>query len=196
MATINVADETKSKKQTFIVHKDFICHYSPFFHAAFNGRFVEGQTQIMELEDVEPAAFHLFVSWLYSQRLMDEQEESPSATTLIRLWLLADRFLIPRLQNEVLAAVDKLRCSQTQRPGGPYHSVYNNTLPGSPLRRYLVQVWGSGTGAKLEHLADFPPEMLFDMVNHMKPGNSTKSIRFSKESLKQFFVEGSSETPK
>jgi hypothetical protein len=34
-----------AQEQTFLVHKDFICHYSEFFAVAFNGQFKEGQTQ-------------------------------------------------------------------------------------------------------------------------------------------------------
>jgi len=64
LVTIHVVDE-KGNKATFIVHKVFICHYSPYFDAAFNGDFVEGSTQAMDLEFTSIDAFALFVNWIY-----------------------------------------------------------------------------------------------------------------------------------
>lgn len=52
-----------------MVQKSFLCHYSPFFNAAFNGRFIEGETQEMTLEDVETDIFDLLVRWVYEQRI-------------------------------------------------------------------------------------------------------------------------------
>lgn len=48
-----------------MVQKTVICYYSPFFAAAFNSSFVEGNTESMDLDDVEPDVFALLVSWLY-----------------------------------------------------------------------------------------------------------------------------------
>jgi len=54
--------------QKFVVHKELICHSSPFFDRAFNGSFLEGQTQEMKLEDVEASRFGIFVHWLYTRK--------------------------------------------------------------------------------------------------------------------------------
>jgi hypothetical protein len=50
--------------KTYRVHKNFICYYSPFFDAAFNGNFTEGDTQSMKLGDTCTEAFGIFVNWL------------------------------------------------------------------------------------------------------------------------------------
>jgi len=53
-------------KHNLHIHKDNICYYSPFFDAAFNGNFQEGQTQTMEFDDVDVTAFGVLSGWLYS----------------------------------------------------------------------------------------------------------------------------------
>jgi hypothetical protein len=42
----------------FIVHKEHACHHSPILNAAFNGNFVEGQTQTYRIEDTSPGPFN------------------------------------------------------------------------------------------------------------------------------------------
>jgi BTB/POZ domain len=51
-------------EQKFVVHKELICFHSPFFHAAFNGKFTEGQTQEMRMDDVDEETFGQLVHWL------------------------------------------------------------------------------------------------------------------------------------
>lgn len=51
----------------FVIHKEFACHYSPVFKAAFNSGFIEDQTQTYQLADTNPQVFQLLVQWLYSQ---------------------------------------------------------------------------------------------------------------------------------
>ncbi len=63
--------------EDFIVHKDFICHYSPFFAAAFNGSFIEGQTQTMTFNDVHSVPFGVLVNWIYTQTITDEKGKTP-----------------------------------------------------------------------------------------------------------------------
>ncbi|KAI9640744.1 hypothetical protein NHQ30_011053 [Ciborinia camelliae] len=53
----------------FGVHKDIICHYSPYFKAAFNSGFQETITGVLKLPETEPEVFELFYHWLYNQEL-------------------------------------------------------------------------------------------------------------------------------
>jgi hypothetical protein len=86
--------------QKFIIHKDFICYYSPFFSAAFNGKFEEGRTQTMDLYDVDPHVFGILVDWIYSQEVTDFKKERSYLVTCAKLWILGDRFLMRKLQND------------------------------------------------------------------------------------------------
>lgn len=89
MVMVKIKDNAEDVHE-FPVHKAFICYYSPFFDAAFNGKFIESQTQMVELDDVSPVAFGIFVNWLYTQRINMAGEERILITFLSSLWLLAD----------------------------------------------------------------------------------------------------------
>lgn len=99
IVTVNVRKHAGAKIHPFRIHKNYLCHYSPYFEAAFNGRFIEGETQVLELEDTEPRIFGIFVNWLYVQKITDEDGQLASCSDCINLWILADKILVPSLQN-------------------------------------------------------------------------------------------------
>lgn len=81
------------REQEFQVHKNFICHHASYFDATFNGNFAEGADQKVNLEDVRPAGL---------RHMRDGDLEWVEHSKLIHLWLLADRLLVPSLQNQVM----------------------------------------------------------------------------------------------
>ncbi|KAN0103413.1 hypothetical protein V8E51_011726 [Hyaloscypha variabilis] len=110
---------TGRARKLFLVHKTLACNASPVLKAAFNSTFVEGQTQIYTMEDIGPDVFESLVRWLYTRNLIhefytisnlyykpDKQELRRGlhecAQRLAGLWVLADRLLIPRLQDRAL----------------------------------------------------------------------------------------------
>jgi hypothetical protein len=46
----------------FMIHKEFACYHSPVFDAAFNGPFVEGQTQTYRMDDTTKGSFPIPVA--------------------------------------------------------------------------------------------------------------------------------------
>lgn len=92
----------------YIFHRNLISHYSLFFAAAFKGNFKEGLSQEMTLE-ADVKVFGVFSNWLYTQKILDSKGDQPDLGTLAHLWILADRFLVPVLQNRVVDSLyDKL----------------------------------------------------------------------------------------
>lgn len=92
-----------TENSKFTLHKNFIEHHSPFFKGAFkNDNFIEGQTQSMTITDVEQEEFGIFANWLYTQKLQNEDGQTPNLIMLAQSWILAERFLIPALQNQVM----------------------------------------------------------------------------------------------
>jgi hypothetical protein len=89
----------------------------------------EGQTQTITLEDVESGVFGLLVNWLYTQKVKDAEEPYVKATELAKLWNLAQRFIMPVLQNDALTQFPKtLRyynrlwtTAKNQEKGAPVH---------------------------------------------------------------------------
>ena len=96
-----------SEKRQFSVHRGLLCHYSPYFQAALNGRFREAQTKSLELED-DSDLIEWFVHWLYHQRITpDPPHDDPSPSRLFRLYTLAQMFLVPQLQNHVISVIHR-----------------------------------------------------------------------------------------
>jgi hypothetical protein len=108
---------TPEGKHEFTVCKEIICKSSPFFAAAFNGRFLEGRTHSMIMPKVEPEVLSLLIEWVNSKSLHIERLDGPHKSTidfdnkfdallsLAKLWLLGQLALMPSLQNAVM---DKL----------------------------------------------------------------------------------------
>jgi hypothetical protein len=93
------------------------------------------------LENVEASVFGLMVHWLYGQDVEDEEcedvigniyQQPRSATQLARLWLLAERFTIPSLQNKIirilydrhiLQVVNRVLMLRVHDGGGDFEAV-------------------------------------------------------------------------
>lgn len=106
-AFVTIIVNKGAHKETFVVHKCLVDHYSSFFKTAFDSKFIEGETQSMTIEDIESSAFGLLVHWIYTQSLKQDQgNDSPSVVLLAKVWSLAERFIMPRLQN---VAIDQFR---------------------------------------------------------------------------------------
>ena len=102
---------------------------------------------------------------------------------LAKLWILADRVLVPRLQNEI---IDMLLSSTSIEPGSfielfdqssSLSSFYENTLEGSPLRRVLVRDLAKRTVARPQQhgpaiaiipYTNIPRNMLIDTLEELR----------------------------
>jgi hypothetical protein len=66
----------------------------------------EGENLNIAIDDFEfPNVFGLAMGWLYTQKLQDSIGGSPSTHDLYRLWVLADRLLTPKLQNDTIPEI-------------------------------------------------------------------------------------------
>jgi hypothetical protein len=166
---ITVVLKNGDTTETVPIHKSFICYYSPYFNATFNGNFAEGDTQCVELEDAPPVAFNLFVKWLYTQDIAEEEMDllNGDNTNLVDAWILADRFIVPRLQNQLLWSMSSRRGKVS------FEScirAYEKTAPGSKLRSYIIDrtIYDITTEPDHRPIGEgfskmFPREMLDDL---------------------------------
>lgn len=148
--------------ETFKVHKNFICYYSPFFDAAFNGDFAEGESQEMEFHEVDLQTFGMFVNWLYTQSIVLSDHSQPCCRFLLYLWILADRILVPKLQNQIIRQLDERRVLEKRLPSSSFNFVYEHTTEGSLLRKYIVDTRDYFTIRTVEN---YPKELLVSLVN-------------------------------
>jgi len=103
---------SEDDKKSFIVHKVIATSRSSFLHATFSNKLIEGQALTMRLEDVEVGIFGQFVDWLYFQKLKklhvvgSKDADDTSMAMLVmdraKMWTLADRFIMLKLQNDAM----------------------------------------------------------------------------------------------
>ncbi|PMD48951.1 hypothetical protein L207DRAFT_595480 [Hyaloscypha variabilis F] len=188
VVTIIIGPE--ESKETFMVHKELICHYSSFFSTAFNSNFTETATKTMTLPDVDLDGFGLLVHWFYTQQIdLDPKDRDSNVLPLAKLWTLAERLLITKLQNNIM---DKLRVSvefaEKQNLKDFLHYAYA-LKDKSPLKRLAADrmAWcttAQALGAWIEHL---PEGMLVDIVMSLKKdhvrgkANENKGLGDAKE---------------
>jgi len=156
--------------QDFLVHKNFITAYSPYFNAAFSGASIEGQTQRVELEGVDPEVFAIFINWIYTQQVQDgENEGLMDINKLTTLWLLGQYLVVPKLQADVMKALQTGKFTGFfEYPG----KIYENSPKESPLRQFLlnrwVKSWSRGSKPKALY-ADFPKGFYIEVLEAIRP---------------------------
>jgi hypothetical protein len=80
----------------------------------------------------------MFVNWLYTQDIADGERDLPESNNLIDLWILADRFIVPRLQNQAMELIIDNRTRVGSISVKTEIRAYENTAEGSKLRSALV----------------------------------------------------------
>lgn len=149
--TVKVGPEEKQ----FYVHKTLLTHHSEYFRKALQpGRFKEGQEGIVCLEDVDASVFGVFVDWLYRQTMpvsagwgvTEVTKLCPSMMTrcnlLACLFVLADRFIVPKLKPDLTKLTVTFFNTFT---GVPNHETityaYGNLSPHSPFLQLLADAY-------------------------------------------------------
>ncbi|KAJ5032520.1 uncharacterized protein L3040_009121 [Drepanopeziza brunnea f. sp. 'multigermtubi'] len=183
----------------FLVHKEIICHHSKVFKAAFNGTFLEGQTQTYRLQDTTQGAFRLLTQWIYFQKLnipqippgsvVDEDDEALAGegeAALAELYVLADKFAMAPLQNAVIDEIENIGLVTRNIPVDIFNYIYENTSPGSALRRYVVMIATSfELGPEISE-SNHPYEMTIEMCREFISQRASKRIK--KIKISDFYV--------
>lgn len=189
---VTVTVTSNGKEDTYSIHKNLLCHHSPFFDRAFNGNFQEGVSQSMNLPEVEAEVFGLLVHWLYEHNIHDETEDNvidltestsilPKLIQLAKLWLLAQRALMPALQSDALKRIDEISRNTPPLDIIRFATwVYEeNITVDTTLRRGACAVMTNPspvTSGSLQACKEsLPKELLFDMV--IGTGQALSEIR-------------------
>jgi hypothetical protein len=85
---------------------------------------------------------------------------------LAKLWVLADKLLIPSLQNQVIHKIDAIAAHSSEVYTKPMNYVYSNTSANTPLRRLFVLYCTRELGTEEYSVCadDLPKEMLDDVA--------------------------------
>ncbi|KAI7510062.1 hypothetical protein KC347_g4680 [Hortaea werneckii] len=124
------------------LHEKLLCHRSPYFRNVFwtNTPTNKGNRQnpTFGLPDDDDIPFRHFVGWLYSDHVPPPREEK-DLTTLIDLYLMGEKWSIPRLQVSVLETIREFYHETSSWPSlRRVQYVYANSAPDSALRQLLV----------------------------------------------------------
>jgi hypothetical protein len=163
---------------TYLVHKEVFCSQSPFFAAAFNGGFLEAESQKLSLPDVEPKHFEHVILWCYTQRLEEQEfffkEDKPTYFALLDLYGLADRLVIEGMRNAIvdrMAALAELTNS-VPTPSDTY-ILYETIRDNAPVRKLVLDLFAFKKTENLvsTHPDEWHPTFLRDLVCKLKrPG--------------------------
>jgi hypothetical protein len=126
-------------------------------------------------------------------KVISNKTKPPIDQLLVELWVLADKLLIPSLQNAVIQELEKLRAFHKTTSTKFLHYVYDKTGPGSPLRRLFVH-WCAFNVASdwfSKKPGHFPQEMLIDLVQLLSESSSEdwKTQMSERRNMADFEVE-------
>lgn len=138
----------------------------------------------MRIEDIESSVFGLLIHWVYTHDLKGKVlVGAPSMLTLAKLWTLAERFLMPRLQNAVVDEMYRSRGQLTHplafmdcvgflpSPSKPHSNllqinyVYSGDGKEHPLKQIVVERLAyEHVGIWREKSKDLPQEFVLDVL--------------------------------
>ncbi len=129
-------------KKLYQLHKALVCARSSFFKNAFSGSFKEADGVLIMAEDI-PEVFDLAVQWIYSGNIdpMALDRTVNGLSTHLRLFVLADKLQIPKLQECIITSIRKgLHVSGGYMKSSQIIYIFNNTPPSSSLRKFAVDL--------------------------------------------------------
>jgi hypothetical protein len=164
----------KDVQETFSAHRGLLVHYSSYFRAALKPEWKEGDENAISLQDDDPDTFQVFFHWLYTKTLYNALEEDGSIplgyTSLFRAYFFADARGIPEFANAVIGCLFQVDLQTWPYPYNILLMVYDNTLPESNLRKFLVDVAiNAFTFSRLETNPEmYPKEFLSAVILRCK----------------------------
>ena len=186
MITVAVKSPTTATVEKFIIHKTFICHYAPSFSHIYPSTTSNGEPNIPEVE-IEPYIFTGLVNWIYTQEIKDTETEKSivGIEFLVGLWVLAEKTLIPKLQNQVMQLLRTGKTGYCKDDGELLKYAYQNSSKKSPLRRALVDIFIQDLGSVKEgEVVDYsvvPHEMFVDIMEAIRKQSLLRKFVKSKE---------------
>jgi hypothetical protein len=193
MVTVRVSKEP-NKTKDFIFPISFLTTRSDFFRRARNDNWKESETRIIEIPQDEPENFAVYINYVYTGQLptaaKSDQEiealESGEAIKeiaaeygmLFRVYVLADKLQDFETKNTIMVtafAISHLR-DETERWTAPssltVNIIYNGTLPNSPARRFVTDLW---TALDIKNIFEVFHDLNKDFMEDL--GDSMKKIQ-------------------
>ena len=125
--------------QTWSLPKNLLTHVSPFFAAALNGPFSESNSNKISLPEDDPAAFELFVQWLYIGET--GKGSTDHILTHVRAWTLGDKLGCPVFQDHAMLKLLQFHADKHATIIQPQtlQLAYEGSAANSKLRAWALQ---------------------------------------------------------
>ena len=138
-------------EQELVAHKHFLRH-SPFFQAALQETWAEGQTSIVKLPEEKPEIVAAYLDYSYSGKLPTESttlviSNANAYNVLADLYVLGERLQDKKVRNAIADEVLKFNGAYvkgTVRENPMDYAIttiYDGTTEGHPARRLLVDLF-------------------------------------------------------
>jgi hypothetical protein len=131
--------------------------------------------------------FSVVNQFVYTRQLSGGVDSHLDAEILVRAWIFGEKYLMPSLQNKVMSSMMK---KHTEFGFIPIHQaklIYANTLPGSPLRRFITDMvaYRCDVGALMTTHGSqhWPHEALVDLLRVIRAKKKKKVEEFGRFAL-------------
>ncbi|KAH7138018.1 hypothetical protein B0J11DRAFT_513407 [Dendryphion nanum] len=174
-------------QETFYVHQHAICAASPFFANAMKPEWASSRPdpRTITLPEDDPAAFSIYMSYLYAKELPILNESTASQPTtpegkyrdidngyhnLAYAYVLGERLMDPAFKNAIIDAyVLYARGSPPAKRCYPSNEeiriLYEGTHEDSPIRKLLIDIWTArGKWEWVQMDPDLPNEFLMEVT--------------------------------
>ncbi|KAI5264101.1 hypothetical protein E4T47_08837 [Aureobasidium subglaciale] len=137
-----------SSREKFLMHASLVTPVSGFFAMGLTSSFKKAESGVFEMEAESPAAFSVFVHWIYTNRLFIKKTASSDSSAveyddeeweyLPRLYTLGERLDAPRFKDAVMSAILEKVGEDKVIPDNWASYTYQNTVTDCALRRLIV----------------------------------------------------------
>ncbi|KAI4729820.1 hypothetical protein E4T49_02416 [Aureobasidium sp. EXF-10728] len=174
------------ERRHWSLHRNLLCHHSPYFESEFLADTTTKSSQRSELElpDQDPTGFELLVKWLYQGTLddtsdMTDEKKYDYSVACHKLYLLCNKFDLPVLRNESIDLYRQgLLEAQLVPDAEEINDIYRSSPVGSPFRKLMAQIAArqimdpdsEKDAESYRNCFKDNPDFAVDMVNAIKAG--------------------------
>jgi len=130
-------------------------YFKKYFEILCRGEWKEATSRVIKLRDIDAKAFKSYVYWIYRNELAIDTDYDVQVTdcdedavdhiyTLVKLWLLGDRFADCKLRNAVMDAITKVtkefdfENESEAFPAPMTFRIWSSLTKGRALRRLVL----------------------------------------------------------
>ncbi|KAF2122115.1 hypothetical protein BDV96DRAFT_640180 [Lophiotrema nucula] len=170
---------------TFHIHKNLICNASPFFTNATKLEWAGSTSKPVELSDVLPEVFKIYMAFLYTKNLDGGHGPEYSWSLLTNAYVLGEIVMDPAFQQAIHNEMIRVTKNTKKFPSiQSINIIYNGTMPASPVRRLIVDLCASRANQDTfkkdtDGIKKLNPEFLQDslqaLLEHRQPPKGKKT---------------------